>query len=317
MSAVHRIGEWRLRRRLGRGGMGAVYLAESAAGERAALKQLPRPAEGGAEPGGHGDPLAAEAKLLASLVHPNIVNLREVIRTDAGCYLILELVDGASLRDRMRGSPLPASEGFSVMAGVLSALDHAHRHSVVHLDVKPENVLISHSGEVKVTDFGIASWPRRSGPAGLPTTFGTPQYMSPEQARGGPVDARSDLYSAGVLCYEIFCGRPPFAARRGFSPAVLAAQHVQSEPPAPSAIRPGFDAELESVIMKSLAKQAGDRYQSARAFRDALNRVAERLVGPDPGRSGSPSSRLQVKDGGWLGELRRLFAPGPESPASR
>lgn len=314
MTAKRQIAEWRLRRRLGAGGMGSVYLAESATGERAALKEIASLAEGGASPGQLGDQLMAEAKLLSKLVHPNIVSLRGVIRTDVGGYLVLELVEGGSVRDRLRRARLALAEGFLVMEGVLGALDHAHRNSVIHLDIKPENILMSRSGEVRVTDFGIARWPRRSRPAGRPTTFGTPQYMSPEQARGGPVDARSDLYSAGVLAYEIFCGRPPFAARRGSDPAVLAAQHVQSDPPAPSLVCPGIDSQLEAVIVRSLAKRPAERYQSARDFMEALNPIADRLAGADWQRRRPDSNPVEVTGTNWLAQVRRRLAPGLDKP---
>jgi serine/threonine-protein kinase len=167
------------------------------------------------------------------------------------------------------------------MHGVLQALDYAHKHAIVHRDMKPENVLISDEGAVKVADFGIARLTDDSGVGGTATktgtTVGTPQYMSPEQVSSSKVDGRSDLYSAGIMFYELIVGQPPFTASEADGPFTLMAKHVQAPPMPPSVRRPGLDIGLEEVILKSLAKRPEDRYQSGHEFDDAMSRVADRL----------------------------------------
>jgi len=181
------------------------------------------------------------------------------------------------------------------MHGVLQALDYAHRSSIVHRDVKPENVLISEDGIVKVADFGIARLTDDSGVGGTATktgtTVGTPQYMSPEQVASSKVDGRSDLYSAGIMLYELVAGQPPFTASDTDGPFTLMAKHVQAPPKPPSVFRPGLNPELEQVIMKSLAKRPEDRYQSGQEFDHAISEVADRMC-PGWQRSLEPGADL-------------------------
>jgi protein kinase-like protein len=182
-----------------------------------------------------------------------------------------------------------------VMHGLLQALDYAHQHAIVHRDVKPENVMLSSQGEVKVADFGIARLTDDSATSNATktgTTVGTPQYMSPEQVTTSKVDGRSDLYSAGIVCYEVFCGRPPFEATAADGPFTLFAKHVQAPPPPPTVIRPGLDPMLEAVILKSLAKRPEDRYQTGAEFDRELSAIATRLCGPNWIHSLEPGADL-------------------------
>src|SRR5437870_13197482 len=195
----------------------------------------------------------------------------------------------------MNQTALPPPQVFAVMHGVLQALDYAHRHAIVHRDMKPENVLISDEGIVKVTDFGIARLLDDTGVGGTATktgtTVGTPQYMSPEQVASSKVDGRSDLYSAGIMFYELVVGQPPFAASDADGPFTLMAKHVQAPPKPPSVHRPGLDMGLEEVILKSLSKLPEDRYQSGQEFDDAMCRIADRLT-PGWQRSLQPGADL-------------------------
>ncbi|HEX2680818.1 MAG TPA: protein kinase, partial [Candidatus Dormibacteraeota bacterium] len=165
--------------------------------------------------------------------------------------------------------------------GVLQALDYAHRHAIVHRDMKPENVLISDEGMVKVADFGIARLTDDTGVGGTATktgtTVGTPQYMSPEQVASSKVDGRSDLYSAGIMFYELVAGQPPFTASDADGPFTLMAKHVQAPPRPPSVFRPGLDPQLEEIILKALSKRPEDRYQTGSEFDVAMSRVADRI----------------------------------------
>jgi hypothetical protein len=275
--------------------MGAVYLAvHDVTHEKVAMKELLITAAA--------DPVSVtrflqEGEVMSRLSHPNIVGVRDIIKAGAGHYIALELIDGGSLRDLLEGRPLPTPRAFCVMHGLLIALDYAHQHAIVHRDVKPENVMLSSSGTVKVADFGIArltdesalSHATRTG-----TTVGTPQYMSPEQVTTSKVDGRSDLYSAGIVCYEVFCGRPPFEATAEDGPFTLFAKHVQAPPPPPSVRRPGLDPEVERIILKSLSKRPEDRYQTGAEFARELVLAANRLCGPNWVHSLEPGADLSL-----------------------
>lgn len=291
VSGERYIGKYRVKGELGRGGMGAVYLAEQPGlGREVAIKELIQSA----------DPTALkrflqEAQVMARTSHPNLVQVHDMEIQGNVNYLVLEFVKGRSLRDWINQRELPPPQVFAVMHGVLSALDYAHRHSIVHRDVKPENVLISDEGEVKVSDFGIARLTDDSGIGGTATktgtTVGTPQYMSPEQVASSKVDGRSDLYSAGIMLYELVAGQPPFTATDEDGPFTLMAKHVQAPPKPPSVFRPGLNLELERVIMKSLAKSPEERYQTGHEFDQALARVAD-VMCPGWMRSLEPGADL-------------------------
>src|SRR6267378_2634763 len=285
------IGKYRVKGELGRGGMGAVYLAEQPGlGREVAIKELLQAA----------DPVALrrflqEAQVMARTSHPNLVQVHDMELQGNINYLVLEFVRGRSLRDWMNQAPIPPPQVFAVMHGVLQALDYAHRHAIVHRDMKPENVLISDEGMVKVADFGIARLTDDTGVGGTATktgtTVGTPQYMSPEQVASSKVDGRSDLYSAGIVFYELVAGQPPFTASDTDGPFTLMAKHVQAPPRPPSVFQPGLNPELEEVILKSLAKRPEDRFQTGQEFDEAMSRVADRMC-PGWQRSLEPGADL-------------------------
>jgi len=274
-----RIGKYIVKGELGRGGMGAVYLAEQPGlGREVAIKELILSAVA--------DPTALkrfmqEAQVMARTSHPNLVQVHDLEQIGDANYIVLEFVRGKSLRDRISQGTLPLPQTFAVMHGVLQALDYAHKRAIVHRDMKPENVLMSEEGEVKVADFGIARLTDDSGAGSTATktgtTVGTPQYMSPEQVASSKVDGRSDLYSAGIMFYELVVGQPPFTASEADGPFTLMAKHVQAPPKPPSVHRPGLDMGLEEVILKSLSKRPEERYQTGQEFDDAVSRIADRL----------------------------------------
>src|SRR5947209_620155 len=233
---------------------------------------------------------------MARFSHPNLVQLHDMEEIGGFNYIVLEFVRGKSLREWLNRGAIPMPQVFAMMHGVLQALDYAHRHSIVHRDMKPENVLISDEGAVKVADFGIARLTDDSAAPGntatkTGTTVGTPQYMSPEQVASSKVDGRSDLYSAGIMFYELVVGQPPFTASEADGPFTLMAKHVQAPPKPPSVLKPGLDMRLEEVILKSLSKRPEERYQTGAEFDEAMSRVADRLC-PGWQRSLEPGADL-------------------------
>ncbi|MBX6379007.1 MAG: serine/threonine protein kinase, partial [Clostridia bacterium] len=209
-----------------------------------------------------------EAEAVARLSHPNIVALYDVGRDGDVLYLVMEYVDGESLKERLRREgPMEPADAVRVVLQVLEALAHAHAHGVVHRDIKPHNILVTDGLHVKVTDFGIARAVDHATIVHTGTIIGSAHYFSPEQARGRMADARSDLYSTGVVLYELLSGRVPF---QGDSPVSVAVQHVQEPPPPLEDVRPGLPEGLGAIVRKALAKDPAQRYQTAAGFRDDL-----------------------------------------------
>ena len=228
-----------------------------------------------------------EAQAAASLNHPAIVAVYDTgeDRTAAGAtpYIVMEYVEGETLRDLLRSEGrLTPERAMSLTADICAALDFSHRNGIVHRDVKPGNVMITPQGTVKVMDFGIARAVSDSAATMTSTAavIGTAQYLSPEQARGEGVDARSDVYSAGCLLYELVTGTPPFT---GDSPVAVAYQHVREDPRTPSSINPEIPPELDAILLKAMSKNPANRYQSAADMRaDLLRAVAGQRVEATP-----------------------------------
>ncbi|EHR48515.1 protein kinase family protein with PASTA domain [Saccharomonospora marina XMU15] len=218
-----------------------------------------------------------EAQNAAALNHPAIVAVYDTGEADTEYgplpYIVMEYVEGRTLRDIVKTEgPMSQKRAMEVMADVCAALDFSHRHGIVHRDVKPANVMITRNGAVKVMDFGIAR-AVHDGQAAMTQTaavIGTAQYLSPEQARGEQVDARSDVYAAGCVLYELITGEPPFT---GDSPVAVAYQHVREDPRPPSAVNPAVSPELDAVVLKALSKGTANRYQSAAEMRSDLVRT--------------------------------------------
>jgi serine/threonine protein kinase/beta-lactam-binding protein with PASTA domain len=218
-----------------------------------------------------------EAQSAASLNHPSIVAVYDTGEDMVGSlpvpYIVMEFVDGRTLRDLLRDDRrLLPERAAEITDGVLRALDYSHRNGIVHRDIKPGNVMLTRSGDVKVMDFGIAR-AVSDGQATMTQTaqvIGTAQYLSPEQARGERVDARSDLYSTGCLLYELLTGRPPFT---GDSPVAIAYQHVKENPVPPSQVDPEVPAWADAIVLKAMQKDPADRYQSAGEMRNDIQRA--------------------------------------------
>ena len=269
-------GRYRIQRKLGAGGMANVYLAEDQElGRRVAIKILN---DRHANDDQFVERFRREAKNAAALSHPNIVSIYDRGEAEGTYYIAMEYLEGRSLKELIvtRGDA-PVGIAVEYAQQILSALKFAHKHGIVHRDIKPHNVLVNAEGAVKVTDFGIA----RAGASQMTeagSIVGTAQYLSPEQARGGDVDQRSDLYSLGVVLYELLTGTVPFS---GDTPVEIAMKHLSQTPEPPSKRRAGIPRELDMVVMRALAKDPADRYQSAEEMQADLDRVA-RGVGIAP-----------------------------------
>ncbi len=229
-----------------------------------------------------------EAQSAASLNHPSIVAVYDTGEDMVGHtpvpYIVMEYVDGRTLRDLLRDDRrLLPERALEITDGVLRALDYSHRNGIVHRDIKPGNVMLTRSGDVKVMDFGIARAVSDAQATMTQTAqvIGTAQYLSPEQARGERVDARSDLYSTGCLLYELLTGRPPFT---GDSPVAIAYQHVRENPIPPSRVDPEIPPWADSIVLKAMAKDPGDRYQSAGDMRNDIQRALQGMPVAAPTR---------------------------------
>ena len=314
-------GRYELGAVLGRGGMAEVFMArDTRLGRTVAVKTLR--ADLSRDPTFQAR-FRREAQSAASLNHPAIVAIYDTGEDfENGVsvpYIVMEYADGSTLRDLLHsGRRLLPERALEITAGVLQALDYSHRNGIIHRDIKPANIMLTRAGTVKVMDFGIARAMADNGMTMTQTAavIGTAQYLSPEQAKGETVDARSDLYSTGCLMYELLTGRPPFV---GDSPVAVAYQHVREEPMPPSSYDPEVTPAIDAVVLKSLAKTADQRYQSATEMRADIERVldgrpteAQTAV---MGAANMPTQRLDPRQVGAAAGISATRAmPAVESP---
>jgi eukaryotic-like serine/threonine-protein kinase len=265
-------GRYRIMRKLGAGGMANVYLAEDQElGRRVAIKILNDRHAGDDQ---FVERFRREAKNAAGLSHPNIVSIYDRGEAEGTYYIAMEYLDGRTLKELIvsRG-PAPIKTAIEYTRQILAAIGHAHRNGIVHRDIKPHNVVVDSDGRLKVTDFGIA----RSGASQMTeagSIIGTAQYLSPEQAKGAPVDQRSDLYAVGVVLYEMLTGKVPFS---GDTPLEIAMKHLSKVPEPPSKLRPEVSEDLDMIVLRALAKDPDERYQTAEEMAADLSRVARGL----------------------------------------
>lgn len=278
--ANRRMGDYEILGELGSGGMGRVYRVKNVLSDRIeAMKVLLPDLVGRQE-------LAArfvrEIKVLACLDHPNIAQLRTAITVENQLVMIMELVEGSSLAERVERGPIAVGDALNYIDQVLNALSYAHQRGVIHRDIKPANMMLTPQGVVKLMDFGIARSSEGGGLTMTGTTLGSLSYMSPEQTTGQGVDARSDLYSVGVSLYEMVTGQRPFQGESDF--AIMTAQ-VKEAPRPPIELQPQLPAAFNEIILMAMAKDPAYRFQTADAFRNALKNV--RAGTPVPNRGGT------------------------------
>jgi serine/threonine protein kinase/tetratricopeptide (TPR) repeat protein len=311
--------------RLGTGGMGEVYEArDHRLGRRVALKFLPQDLSRDARAV---ERLQREARIASSLNHPHICTIHAIDSHHGTHFIVMELLDGVSLKQRVQVATLPVREILAIAIQVAEAMDAAHRLGIVHRDIKPANIFLTANGPVKVLDFGVAklqaqaaslatsmpTLPRRPTDAQTTdgVTLGTIQYMSPEQARGEAIDSRSDLFSLGVVMYEMAAGSPPFA---GATTAVIFDGILNRQPAPPSTVNGSVPPDLDRLIARAMAKEPGERYQHAAELVADLQRVYRELSGevpigrtaefptryaarPDAGVSAAPYADLSGRNG--------------------
>jgi serine/threonine-protein kinase len=262
------VGRYELGSLLGRGGMSSVFTAfDRRLGREVAIKVL---AAGLADDGTFVERFEREARAAASLSHRNVVAVFDTGAEDGTRFIVMERASGTTLSSLLREGPLPVEQAVQIAVSVAQALGAAHARGIVHRDVKPGNVMVGPDGQVKVLDFGIARALAATSLTGASTVIGTAGYLSPEQAEGGRVDARSDLYGLGCVLHEMLTGRPPFVAD---SAAALVHQHLTRPPQPPSRRRPELPAALDQIVLRCLAKDPGDRYEHAEQLCGALASV--------------------------------------------
>jgi len=270
-----RVGDYEVLALLGSGGMGRVYKVRNIISNREEAMKILLP-DYASEP-----ELAArfmsEIRTLGGLEHPNIAQLRTAFQFENQLVMIMEFVEGTTLEALASQTRIPLDRAIDFSTQVLSALSYAHSRGVTHRDIKPANIMITSHGLVKLTDFGIAKSSNDMQLTRPGTTMGSVYYMSPEQVRGGTVDARSDIYSFGVTLYEMLTGRKPFQADTSYS--VLNAQ-LNEAPTPPAQINPALSPELNNIVLRAMVKSPDGRFQTADEFRNALKSLQAQAPGP-------------------------------------
>lgn len=265
MEEGQRVGDYQIVRKIGSGGLGIVYEVQHVVSRRSEAMKILLPGQMGAI--NAPERFVREIQLLAALDHPNIARLHNAFYHQDQLVMVMELVSGETLRRVAASQAIPLPKVVDYAGQILSALDYAHARGVIHRDIKPTNIMVGHDGRLKLLDFGIATSSHATDLTQSGMIVGTLSYLSPEQVAGQKATTRSDIYSAGVMFYELLTGRVPFLGSTYYE--VLSA-HLNQEPLSPSAINPGVPESLARVIMRALAKNPEDRFATAQAFLTAF-----------------------------------------------
>jgi serine/threonine-protein kinase len=303
------IGPYHIVSQIGRGGMATVYKAYQAALDRFVAIKVPL-ADFQSNPEFISS-FSRETKIIAKLDHPNIIPIYDVSEFEGTPYIVMRFVDGQTLRGFLNKhkKPVRLPTILTIMRAVTSALTDAHQKSVLHRDVKPSNIMLGNDGNVYLMDFGLA---RIVAEADLTLSrdrvVGTPTYISPEQAKGETLDERTDIYSLGIVLFEMLTGRVPFTGER---PSVVVYHHISTPPPQPSKINPEISPRLEQVILKALAKDRKDRFANAAAMMQALQEVVAGEVKPaKPNAAAEPDQPPPAAPGEQLKPAEPSAKPG-------
>ena len=326
LPAGTKLGRYEIRSKIGEGGMGEVYLAQDTKLDRkAALKVLPP------EVATHSDRMnrfVQEAKAASALNHPNILTIYEIDETDYGHFIATEFVDGETLRQHLSATPMKVVEALDTSVQIASALSAAHAAGIIHRDVKPENIMLRRDGIVKVLDFGLAKLTERLPPDSVDAeaatkallqtapgvVMGTPAYMSPEQARGLVVDARTDIFSLGVVIYEMVAGQAPFG---GATRSDLIVALLERDPPPLARFTPEAPAELQRLVMKTLAKDRDERYQTAKDLLIDLRGLKQKLAIDAEIERSAPPEEFRVPPSGAQLIGAKSLPPEGSTPNAR
>ncbi|HWO58191.1 MAG TPA: protein kinase [bacterium] len=305
------VNQYKILERLGAGGMGIVYKAEDTRlGRIVALKFLPPYALDSAEDRTR---FLIEAQSAAALDHPNICTIHEIGDSGDHPFIVMAYVDGPSLKERLKDGPMDPAEAVSIAGQVASGLVKAHEKGIIHRDIKPANILLSKDGLCKICDFGLAKSSISKKVTRTGSTIGTAAYMSPEQARSEVVDQRTDIWSLGVILYEMLAGKPPFVADHE---AVVIYSILNDECPPLEEKRPGLPAELYRIVKKALAHKAADRYPTIEEMRRDLKAVATQLKGPGTVSGTFAAVQPKAAAGRTAGPPPKPAAAPPPKPAT-
>ena len=279
---MNQLGRYEITGELGQGAMGVVYRARDPLIDRVVAIKTINLSLAKEEKDEYEGRFYQEARAAGRLNHPNIVTIYDVGKSGDIAYIAMELLQGRELRDIMNdGTLIPVDQALDIATQVALGLNYAHEHEIVHRDIKPSNIMVIRDGHVKITDFGIARMASAAIRTQTGMVLGSPKYMSPEQVMGREIDARSDIFSLGVMLYEMLTGQPPF---NGDNVNTIMYQTLNGTPLPPSEVNPAVPEMLNFILVKALAKSLEDRYQNAkdfaddlRACRDTLPRTAQKL----------------------------------------
>jgi serine/threonine protein kinase len=312
---TEQLGRYEIVSELGRGAMGLVYKAVDPLIDRPVAIKTINLNEAKSEREDYEQRFYQEARAAGQLSHRNIVTIYDVGRSGDVAYIAMEFIEGSELRSILDQTPvLPVAQAANIASQVAQGLAYAHERAIVHRDVKPSNVMVATNGDVKIMDFGIARMSASAVRTQSGMVFGTPKYMSPEQVIGRRADQRSDIFSLGVMLYEMLTGRPPFA---GETIDIVTHHTLHAIPPPPSALNPGVPPVLDFIVAKAMAKRPDDRYQTAQEMLNDLDEFRAALADsawippPAPQSASAPggADTLNPEDAAEDGE----DAPGPEA----